>query len=86
MEGHRNVVVHGPLNLINMLDFWRDIHSSKASGSELAIPESISYRATSPLYADEKYQIVLEEGEGTVKVNIYGPDGTPAMKADIQGP
>src|SRR5271168_4480777 len=24
VEGHRDIVVHGPLNLINMLDFWRD--------------------------------------------------------------
>lgn len=49
------------------------------------MPESISYRATSPLYADEKYQIVLEASEGAENVNIYGPDGTPAMKATIQG-
>lgn len=68
-----------------MLDFWRDIRPSKEHESELAIPESISYRATSPLYADERYQIVLEEGENAGKVNIYGPDGTPAMKADIHG-
>ncbi|KAK2767644.1 hypothetical protein FQN54_003802 [Arachnomyces sp. PD_36] len=85
VEGHRGVVVHGPLNLICMLDFWRDIHSSKAPGSELAVPESISYRATSPLYADEEYQIVLEEGEDAGKVNIYSFDGTLAMKADIRG-
>jgi hydroxyacyl-ACP dehydratase HTD2-like protein with hotdog domain len=85
VEGHRGVAVHGPLNLICMLDFWRDVRKSKMPESELAIPESISYRATSPLYADEKYRLVLEEGEDPQKINIYSPDWTVAMKSDIHG-
>ena len=86
MEGHRGVVVHGPLNLICMLDLWRDVHGSKGNGKpELVMPESISYRATSPLYADEKYQVILEEGGDADKVNIYSFDGTQAMKAEIHG-
>jgi hypothetical protein len=25
VEGHRDLVVHGPLNLVEMVDFWRDV-------------------------------------------------------------
>ena len=53
VEGHPQVVVHGPLNLINMLDYWRDHHLPKGSDS----PRSISYRALSPLYAADDYVI-----------------------------
>ncbi|KAK2810708.1 hypothetical protein FQN50_002751 [Emmonsiellopsis sp. PD_5] len=81
IEGHRGLVVHGPINLISILDLWRDVRG----GGELVVPESITYRATSPLYAEEEYRIVLEEeaeGKGA-KVNIYAPSGVVAMKADI---
>ncbi|KAK1780641.1 hypothetical protein QBC45DRAFT_407840 [Copromyces sp. CBS 386.78] len=50
VENHPGVVVHGPLNLINMLDYWRDVH--RVEGSVL---EEISYRATAPIYAGEEY-------------------------------
>ncbi|KAL2257070.1 hypothetical protein VTK26DRAFT_711 [Humicola hyalothermophila] len=53
VEGHPGLVVHGPLNLINMLDYWRDIHGS---GGGLRL-RSINYRAIAPLYAGEPYRI-----------------------------
>lgn len=89
VEGHKNIVVHGPLNLISILDFWRDLqyknissnNNNKKEDGALVVPKSISYRATSPLYADEEYEIVLEEGN---KVNIYDHSGTVAMKAEIR--
>jgi hydroxyacyl-ACP dehydratase HTD2-like protein with hotdog domain len=86
VEGHRNIVVHGPLNLISILDFWRDIQhkSGKFSDSALVVPRSISYRATSPLYADEEYEIVLEATAEGNKVNIYNHSGIVSMKADIK--
>ncbi|PGH01933.1 hypothetical protein AJ79_07764 [Helicocarpus griseus UAMH5409] len=86
VEGHRGLVVHGPLNLISILDLWRDVQAQKggAHKGEVMVPESIAYRATSPLYAEEEYKIVLEEGEGKGgKVNIYTPSGVVGMKADI---
>ena len=43
VEGHRGVVVHGPLNLISILNLWRDVASEKGGDPELAVPESISY-------------------------------------------
>ncbi|KAL7783621.1 hypothetical protein V8C37DRAFT_413667 [Trichoderma ceciliae] len=48
-EGHPGVVVHGPLNVICLLDYWRDVHGGGIG------PDEISYRAMSPVYAGEEY-------------------------------
>jgi hydroxyacyl-ACP dehydratase HTD2-like protein with hotdog domain len=83
VEGHRNAVVHGPLNLINMLDFWRD---TAKGGSEEAVPKSIAYRAMSPLYAGEPYRILLEKGgeqEKGWKAEIWDSFGKQSMKGTI---
>lgn len=85
VEGHKSIVVHGPLNLISILDFWRDVRGQGRKSDEIAIvPERISYRATSPLYADEEYRICLEEDGKDSRVQIYGPTGDVAMKAEIK--
>ncbi|EEH04078.1 conserved hypothetical protein [Histoplasma capsulatum G186AR] len=90
IEGHAGLVVHGPLNLLAMLDLWRDVRSAQLENQgrtgEVLVPRSIEYRATSPLYAEEEYKIVLEEVEGRAmggNVNIYSPRGAVAMKAVI---
>lgn len=83
VEGHRGLVVHGPINLISILNMWRDVKGVEGRDPESIVPESISYRATSPLYADEEYKVVLEEEGQTSKINIYGPSGVVSMKADI---
>jgi hydroxyacyl-ACP dehydratase HTD2-like protein with hotdog domain len=86
VEGHRNSVVHGPLNLINMLDFWRD---TARNGDTEAVPKSIAYRAMSPLYVGEPYRILLEQnaagdtkGEGW-KTEIWDSFGKQSMKGTI---
>lgn len=86
VEGHKDIVVHGPLNLISILDLWRDTRADSATDSSLLLPESISYRATSPLYAEETYRIVLDEeqGDGVSRVQIFTPDEKVAMKAEIR--
>ena len=85
MEGHRDLVVHGPLNLISILDLWRDTRPNTADPASM-LPESITYRATSPLYAEDEYQIVLNEEEesGIGTVQIIAPGGTVAMKAEVR--
>jgi hydroxyacyl-ACP dehydratase HTD2-like protein with hotdog domain len=81
VEGHRDLVVHGPLNLINMLDFWRD---TEAAGDDPA-PKIISYRATAPLYAGETYRVVLSrDSVGKTNQVIYRADGKVAMRGDIE--
>ncbi|TVY41281.1 Mesaconyl-C(4)-CoA hydratase [Lachnellula subtilissima] len=73
VEGHRDLVVHGPLNLINIVDFWRDIRGGNAT------PKKITYRATSPLYAGERYRIVMDDEKDRITeakiVDCYGNVG-----------
>lgn len=84
VEGHKDIVVHGPLNLISILDLWRDTQGQTVLDPTTVIPQQISYRATSPLYAGDEYQIVLQEEAEVSTVQIFGPGGVLAMKAEIQ--
>ena len=81
IEGQRDIVVHGPLNLINMLDFWRD----EKGQDGYAIPGSIRYRATTPFYAGEKYRGLLETGDGKTSIRMWGNDGKGAVKVGMAG-
>lgn len=89
VEGHRDCVVHGPMNLVNMLDFWRDKKFQK-SGSvdvEAQFPKEIKYRATNPLYAGEPYRIILDGHDGSkghTDVQVMSDDGSICMKGSIQ--
>ncbi|KAL8788877.1 MAG: hypothetical protein Q9195_007091 [Heterodermia aff. obscurata] len=85
VEGHRDIVVHGPLNLINMLDLWRDAQPDGA----LKVPRSIRYRATAPIYVNEQYRGVLERRDaGASNIKLWGSDGQGGvrvgMAADIE--
>ena len=78
VEGHRGLVVHGPLNLINMANLWRDVKGGDA------IPRKITYRATSPLYAGEKYRIIMhEEKDKVTEVKIVDSYGMTSMVGQI---
>jgi len=69
--------VHGPLNLVKMLDFWRDVYGKN--------PRKISYRATSPIYVGEKYRILMdEEVDGRTEVRILDAGGKVGMKGVIE--
>ena len=80
VEGHRDIVVHGPLNLINMLDFWRD-----ESGDDASMPKSIKYRATAPFYAGEKYRALLDRNAQTTTVALWGHDGKGEVRVGMLG-
>ncbi|KAK1758300.1 hypothetical protein QBC47DRAFT_374243 [Echria macrotheca] len=67
VEGHPAVVVHGPLNLICMLDYWRD--NLQSSGQQA---REVLYRATAPVYAEEAYRITAADT----------PAGGPASSLD----
>ncbi|RGP69452.1 mesaconyl-c4 hydratase [Fusarium sporotrichioides] len=81
VEGHAGEVVHGPLNLINLLDYWRDIHGTGES------PRGISYRALSPLYASQTYNIRTEAIQDTENGKswdvVVEREGTTCMKSEI---
>ncbi|KAF2265033.1 hypothetical protein CC78DRAFT_567826 [Lojkania enalia] len=85
VEGHRECVVHGPLNLINMLDFWRDMAKEMA---EDAVPKSVEYRAMNPLYVGEQYRLILErlardEVGSRWKAEMWDSFGKIGMKGAI---
>ncbi|KAJ4135413.1 hypothetical protein NW765_009384 [Fusarium oxysporum] len=81
VENHRGLVVHGPLNLINLLDYWRDVHAV----SDGVGPSEITYRALSPLYSGERYAVKTSPGEkskGNVEI-LVERKGTLCMKGVI---
>lgn len=81
IEGHPNVVVHGPLNLINMLNYWQDMHGQ---GNR---PREIKYRAMAPLYAEDTYQIRTGEIESTDQGQTFEilveKEGVLCMKGEV---
>lgn len=89
VEGHRNVVVHGPMNLIAMLDFWRDETVNQGVGSaqdDVVYPQQIDYRATSPVYAREAYRVMMNAdavGQKEAEVRVVSNDGTTCMKGTV---
>ncbi|KAK2773808.1 hypothetical protein CKAH01_13391 [Colletotrichum kahawae] len=81
VERHPEVVVHGPLNLINMLDYWRDVYGR--DGREV---RQVGYRAMSPLYAGDEYTIRTASVEDNKKYEIFVEKGsTVCMKGEIIG-
>lgn len=82
VEGHPATVVHGPLNLIAIMDYWRDVHGAAKE------PANINYRALSPLYAGDEYALRTEsvgknaEGDKSWDIAV-AKNGTINMKATI---
>lgn len=87
VEGHRNAVVHGPLNMIAMLDLWRDEAMSQGKGQDgIAYPKELIYRATSPVYAEEPYRILMpHDGLETseTEIQVTSDDGSSCMKGTL---
>ncbi|KAF6818046.1 hypothetical protein CMUS01_11999 [Colletotrichum musicola] len=80
IERHPQVVVHGPLNLINMLDYWRDVHGQ--DGREV---RRVGYRAVSPLYAGDEYTIRTATVDGDAYSVLVEKAGTVCMRGEITG-
>ncbi|PVI05438.1 hypothetical protein DM02DRAFT_610727 [Periconia macrospinosa] len=83
VEGHRDAVVHGPLNLINILNLWRDSRGGIGGG---VAPKRVQYRAVSPIYVGEDYRIVLKEDTGgnESQAELWDCFGKVGMKATIE--
>ncbi|KAF2434724.1 hypothetical protein EJ08DRAFT_646197 [Tothia fuscella] len=78
VEGHRNLLVHGPLSftLLSLL-----LQNHIKSKSNLMI-ESIEYRNLAPLYCDEPLKLCgREKGENTYDLWAETPEGGIAVKA-----
>lgn len=87
VEGHRNVVVHGPLNQISMLDLWRDeMVKQGKSDNGIVYPKELFYRATSPVYGGEPYRILMPAdapSNSQADMQVVSNDGTVCMKATM---
>lgn len=81
VENHPGLVVHGPLNLISLLQYWQDVHGAGKG------PREISYRALAPLYAGETYHVRTGEVKDTDSGKVYEVlaerDGTVCMKSEV---
>lgn len=72
-------MVHGPLNLINMVNLWRDVQGRDV------VPKKVTYRATSPLYAGERYRVIMDEEQSKVsEVRIVDSYGKMSMVGQIE--
>ena len=80
-EGHPELVVHGPLNMINMLDFWRD----EKGEAGYSVPNSMQYRATAPFYAGEKYRALYETGNGDTHIRLWASDRNGNVRMGMMG-
>lgn len=88
VEGHRDVVVHGPMNFLAMVDLWRDEMVKQGRGSsrdEILYPQKVEYRATSPVYASEGYRVMMSADSSGKKTDlqVVSNDGTTCMKGTV---
>lgn len=91
VEGHRNAVVHGPMNLISMVDLWRDeavMQKTRSASDNILYPQKVEYRATSPVYAGEGYRVLMDTSAVQAKeadIQVVSNDGTVCMKGTVTG-
>ncbi|OAL51256.1 hypothetical protein IQ07DRAFT_416413 [Pyrenochaeta sp. DS3sAY3a] len=89
VEGHRNLLVHGPLTLTLMLQAISNYVNMLTNGGEAF--ESIEYRNLAPLYCEEEMRVcgrkkkgVTEQGGSVYDVWIEGPTGGVAVKGTVR--
>jgi hypothetical protein len=62
-----------------MVNLWRDVQGRDV------VPKKVTYRATSPLYAGEKYRVIVDEEKGKVsEVKIIDSYGKTSMVGQIE--
>lgn len=87
IEGHRNLLVHGPLSLIFMLEVLKthllQFNESRDDG-QVEYIATIDYKNLAPLYAEEEIKVCLKrKDQSTFDVWIEGPDGGYAVKGVV---
>lgn len=80
VEGHKNLIVHGPLSVVLMLDMLQGFLGDR----EEAI-RRIEYRNLAPLYADEPLKVCgKKKHPGEYEVWIEGAGGGLAVKGLVR--
>ncbi|KAF1851066.1 uncharacterized protein K460DRAFT_401093 [Cucurbitaria berberidis CBS 394.84] len=87
VEGHRNLLVHGPLSLTLILQAVSGYVNTHTEGKQVI--ESIEYRNLAPLYCDEQMSICgMEKNKSdtgsTFEIWIEGPTGGMAVKGIVR--
>lgn len=86
VEGHRNLLVHGPLTLTLLLQAMANFLAKKEGEKHVIL--SIDYRNMAPLYCDEEMKICGSfkktiVDESTYEIWIEGPTGGMAVKGIV---
>ncbi|KAL8871158.1 MAG: hypothetical protein Q9174_002953 [Haloplaca sp. 1 TL-2023] len=83
IEGYRNLLVHGPLSVVLMLQVLQGYHARKIKdeGKEPEVVTQFDYRCLAPLYAEEELKVCLRQKEDSIwEIWIEGPDGGLAVR------
>lgn len=98
VEGHRNLLVHGPLTVVLMIEFLQNYLRAIAERCRFSMQRScwgitqIEYRNLAPLYAEEEMKICVRrreediaQGRGVVTWDVWieGQDGGYAVKGIV---
>lgn len=83
IEGHRNLLVHGPMSVVLMLDCLRS--ELEKTGAEETI-KGLEYRNLAPVYAEEQMTICgRKKGEdGLWEVWVEGGDGGVKVRGVVK--
>jgi len=84
IEGHRNLLVHGPLT-VTLLTTMLANQIREQHGDSAMITE-ITYRNVAPLYATEEMKLCGRDanGDGEYKLWVENPMGDIAVKASAK--
>lgn len=87
VEGHRNLLVHGPLSVVLMLQLLQ-IHLTKEGQDRNGKSDTISYinyRCLAPLYAEEQLKVCIRKKAAYEwQTWIEGPDGGLAVRGTVK--
>ena len=91
VEGHRNLLFHGPLSVVFMVEVLRRHlaaleldHLKETPFDTTTMIETIEYRNLAPLYAEEEMRVCGRAQEGGAwDVWIVGKDGGYAVKGTV---
>lgn len=87
LEGHRNLLVHGPLSLMLMTEFLRGHLTNQnpqnsTDRTKIEFIQEVDYKNMAPLYAEEEMRLCARNSkQGVWELWIEGQDGGLAVRA-----
>ncbi|KAL8908434.1 MAG: hypothetical protein Q9171_005453 [Xanthocarpia ochracea] len=87
IEGYRNLLVHGPLSVVLMLQFLTEhmLYRHRVGKSRDRVITYVAYRNLAPLYAEEEMALCIrQKDEHLWETWIEGPEGGLAARASVE--